>query len=207
MARFPIAITKLLILSVIIVLLFAAPAFPAEPASQALEEIAPSMREMKDAMGMFLVLFLWLLLGAGTAAVSLLGRASFVNLANQLDASARDVAPWKSSLIGVLNFAVLFLIAAGLADLGPLAIISALILIFVAIMVYIGLLTTTVALGEKVLALRGDEFSDFARVISGNAALFTAALVPVLGWAFFFYVIIKSFGIALIWMVRRRSLA
>lgn len=183
------------------------PVMSAETITQMPEEVYTSIREAKDVLGVFLLLALWVLLGAATTASCLLGRSHFSGISNQVDAAVRDVAALKCVAIGALNFVLLFLLALALANFRALGIISLLIFLFLVVLTYIGLLSISVTLGEKALALASGESSDFVRIIVGNVILFTAALIPVLGQLFFLYIAFKSFGIGLIWLFRTKILA
>lgn len=206
MARLAIAPARVLLTALAFASVFLySPGTYAQTVAQIPEEVYTSIREAKDVLGAFLLLLLWFLLGVGVTSSCLLGRAFFVDLSNQVDALARSVTPWKSFSIGALNFIILFLIALALASLGWWVIVSALIFLSLATMTYIGLLATSTILGEKILAIKTGEASDFARVVAGNVTLFTAFLIPVFGQLFFLYIILKSFGISLIWLFRRKA--
>jgi hypothetical protein len=117
--------------------------------------------------------------------------------------------PWRSFLLGLVNFLFFFAIAAVFAEAGfallkGVAFLS--LFVVLPLMVVAGLATAAGIVGERVLALLTERSGTaLATLVVGIVCLGLSALLPIVGWLVLIILLMTGFGAALLALLRRNG--
>ncbi len=120
-----------------------------------------------------------------------------------------SVHPWRSFLLGLINFVFFFAIAAvfGESTIAPLKSIAILSLFVVLpLMTIAGLATAAGIVGERVLAFLTERpGTRLGALVIGIICLGLSALLPIIGWLVLAILLMTGFGAALLALLRRNG--
>jgi hypothetical protein len=111
----------------------------------------------------------------------------------------------KAFLVGLVNYAFLGAIALVLLNSGPIAFTGLVLGGILLLGTFLGLPAVAALVGERLHALRETEATPWSDVVTGGAALYLAAFVPVVGWFLLLPALcLWSFGAAALALVNRQ---
>jgi hypothetical protein len=112
----------------------------------------------------------------------------------------------KAFLVGLVNYVFLGAIALVLLNSGPIAFTGLVLGGILLLGTFLGLPAAAALVGARLHALRETEATPWSEVVTGGAALYLAAFVPVVGWFLLLPALcLWSFGAAALALVSRKG--
>jgi MFS family permease len=117
-----------------------------------------------------------------------------------------ETSPGKSLMVGLVNYVFLGAIILVAANLGPVGAIGLLLVGVLLAGTFLGLPAAALLVGERLHQLRERETTRWDELLTGGAALYLAALMPLVGWFLLLPALcLWSFGAAALALASRRK--
>ncbi|MCS7080733.1 MAG: hypothetical protein NZ585_11905 [Chloracidobacterium sp.] len=167
-------------------------------------ELWESLLETSNTIRLLALLALGGLILSGVSALALWARAVWAAAMPALDRMAEERSGWLQLFVGVCNAILALAAVAVLVNLGPLKLIAVSLVGCVLGLTLFGLAARLQALGARLYAQAGRAAGPLSAFLSGAGLAVTAFFVPIAGQLFWLGLLLQSFGLALLWLFRRR---
>ncbi|MFQ3589691.1 MAG: hypothetical protein SNJ67_05200, partial [Chloracidobacterium sp.] len=164
-----------------------------------------SLRETLDVIRLLVIFVLGGLMLSGLAAVSLWVRAVCPAAMPVLDRMAAERSGWLQLFVGACNGVLTVAAVAGLARLGPFKLVAFSLMGCALTLMLFGLAAQLPLLGRRVLAQSRLDGSALAAFGVGTGLALVMFFVPLVGQLYWLGLLLQSFGLALLWLFRRRT--